>query len=349
VGCCLVCLILRIRASAIERRQMEERQGGGYYGGGQGGVYKPTTMAAQGGGGGGGDREGFFSRFQREGGGKKYDDSSSSDDGERRRLGDQPMEMTGAVRQEPETLQRSAPIYDPGTEDSDDSSSDSIKKIKENSLHRLNKTNSRGSLGHPDPLLAASRGNISGGGSKTNLLTESSLSRSGTLGIQNESMQGRGTLPPPPIDLLGPPPFAGPPESRGSTLQPRKDSITSTSDDESKPITPVSPTFLAEQSIGGSSANSSNRGSTKRRADSLAKRAALAAAAAADAPPPLPMSPPPMEEDETGSENTDGRYDGVYYTREPLAHRPNPPFPEKPMSVDMDPASYRPYGRPSQL
>ena len=48
---------------------------------------------------------------------------------------------------------------------------------------------------------------------------------------------------------------------------------------------------------------------------------------------------------------SDARYDGVYYTREPLNDKPKEDFPTKTMDVDIDLSSYKPHGssRPSAL
>ena len=47
---------------------------------------------------------------------------------------------------------------------------------------------------------------------------------------------------------------------------------------------------------------------------------------------------------------SDARYDGVYYTREPLNDKPRDDFPTKTMDVDIDVGAYKPYGnRPSAL
>jgi hypothetical protein len=47
---------------------------------------------------------------------------------------------------------------------------------------------------------------------------------------------------------------------------------------------------------------------------------------------------------------SDARYDGVYYTREPLNDKPKEDFPTKTMDVDIDFNSYKPHGnRPSAL
>ena len=47
---------------------------------------------------------------------------------------------------------------------------------------------------------------------------------------------------------------------------------------------------------------------------------------------------------------SDARYDGVYYTREPLNDKPREDFPTKTMDVDIDFGSYKPHGsRPSAL
>ena len=48
---------------------------------------------------------------------------------------------------------------------------------------------------------------------------------------------------------------------------------------------------------------------------------------------------------------SDARYDGVYYTREPLNNKPKTDFPTKTMDVDIDMRSYKPHGgsKPSVL
>ena len=47
---------------------------------------------------------------------------------------------------------------------------------------------------------------------------------------------------------------------------------------------------------------------------------------------------------------SDSRYDGVYYTREPLNDKPKEDFPTKTMDVDIDFSSYKPHGnKPSVL
>ena len=47
---------------------------------------------------------------------------------------------------------------------------------------------------------------------------------------------------------------------------------------------------------------------------------------------------------------SDARYDGVYYTREPLINKPKAEFPTKTMDVDIDLDSYKPHGnKPSAL
>ena len=71
-------------------------------------------------------------------------------------------------------------------------------------------------------------------------------------------------------------------------------------------------------------------------------------------PPPLPASAPPpptsSDEEEMSPGDSDAKYDGVYYTREPLNNKPATDFPRKPLEVDIDPKSYRPHGnKPSQL
>lgn len=52
----------------------------------------------------------------------------------------------------------------------------------------------------------------------------------------------------------------------------------------------------------------------------------------------------------TSPTQSDGRYDGVYYTREPLNNKPKAEFPTKTMDVDIDFNSYKPHGnKPSAL
>ena len=71
-------------------------------------------------------------------------------------------------------------------------------------------------------------------------------------------------------------------------------------------------------------------------------------------PPPPPTTRPPdssSDEDEgTSPVDSDAKYDGVYYTREPLNGGPHADFPTKALDVDIDVKSYKPYGnRPSAL
>ena len=54
-------------------------------------------------------------------------------------------------------------------------------------------------------------------------------------------------------------------------------------------------------------------------------------------------------QDESTDNNTDNKYDAVYYTKEPLAQRPNLDFPDRTMDVDIDVHSYKPHGRPSAI
>ncbi len=209
VGCCLVCLIIRLRQHAIEQRQGYSAANANYAAGGGGNVYKPTTVAA-------GDydsdeRGGFFSRFQR--GGSARRQRHDSDSSTERKFAPAGVHE-GTVHQERETLQRDAPpmgmMRDPGTESSAPSTPDSIKKIKQINQHSRTSLN-RNSVGmHPDPLLAAAVSHKSlprGDGSKTNLMIEAgganSLRRDFLTTTQNDSLLGRSaTLPPPPSDLL---------------------------------------------------------------------------------------------------------------------------------------------------
>ena len=69
-------------------------------------------------------------------------------------------------------------------------------------------------------------------------------------------------------------------------------------------------------------------------------------------PLPLPssVSPHPTTTDATEDDNTDNKYDAVYYTKEPLPRRARSDFPEKTMDVDIDVKTFKvSTGRPSQL
>lgn len=361
VGCCLVCLIIRLRQHAIEQKQQ-------YQGNYNSAVYKDTTTAA----GYEDDRGGFFSRFQRGSGrngrNRGYDSDSSS---ERKMapMTSDPATHEGNVRQDQDVLVRGeapypGPVYDPGTESSVPSTPDSIKKIKQN--HSRGSLN-RNSVGmHPDPLLAMSHKSLPrGDGSRTNLMVEAgggnSLKRDITL--QNDSLLGRSaTLPPPPSDLLDQSPrgvggatLASPPASisrpstssgAGTLKSALKNSAgPSSSDDAGDAVmaaataavsaTPTSPTFFDNRNP-YSSTSSSNRSSAKmtRNKDR----------------PPLAVVPAGAEDVDTASENTDNKYDGVYYTKEPLPRRKPVEFPDRNMDVDINMGAYKTHGnRPSDL
>ena len=57
-----------------------------------------------------------------------------------------------------------------------------------------------------------------------------------------------------------------------------------------------------------------------------------------------------MDASSASPAQSDTRYDGVYYTREPLNDKPRADFPTKTMDVDIDINSYKPHGsKPSAL
>ena len=224
---------------------------------------------------------------------------------------------------------------------------------------------------HPDPLLAMSHKSLPrGDGSKTNLMVEAgganSLKRDITL--HNDSLLGRSaTLPPPPSDLLSqsprgptlasqPPSVSRPSTSSGAgTLKSALKNSTgpSTSSDDAGggaeavmaaataavAASPTSPTFFDNRNP-YSSTSSSNRSSAKvsRNKDRFGAGA------------PLAVVPAGAEDVDTASENTDNKYDAVYYTKEPLPRRKPVEFPDRSMDVDINMGAYRTHGnRPSDL
>ena len=65
---------------------------------------------------------------------------------------------------------------------------------------------------------------------------------------------------------------------------------------------------------------------------------------------PEPQEPSSPGLSDLSPSDSDARYDGVYYTREPLNNKPAHEFPTKTLDVDIDPISYKPHGnRPSAL
>ncbi len=359
VGCCLVCLIIRLRQHAIEQRQMQQGQAG------YNSVYKPTTQQ-------GGhysddsQRGGFFNRFQRGGRRREGDYDSDSSAGDRKYpIGEAAAVHEGRVAQERETLQRdAAPAYsrsfDPGTESSAPSTPDSIKKIKQ-SRGSINR-NSMGMSAHPDPLMGVSQKSLprEGGsrpGSRSNLMAE--LGGAGFMRKEDDLMVGRSsTLPPPPSDLLSqapkgptlasPPASISRPSTTSGTLKSamKQNTSSSSSDDAGAAVmaaataamagdmgSPVSPTFFDNKNP-YTSTSSSNRSSAKGPRHKDVGR--LAAVVAADL--------------DSNSENTDSKYDAVYYTKEPLPRRDPVEFSDRSMDVDINMKAYRTHqARPSDL
>ena len=123
---------------------------------------------------------------------------------------------------------------------------------------------------------------------------------------------------------------------------------------KNKPHVEQGPTFndvVHQRSPVGRLPSSSSGGSR-----SGSTRASKKAAMPPPPPPPAPLevapaSPPTsIELDDASPSDSDARYDGVYYTREPLNNKPASDFPTKTLDVDIDPVSYKPHGnRPSAL